>query len=186
MGKYLGPKFDHRAAPPMVQQLEVNAGLSSRIIDGVKIDFLNPPAEGTADNHKLDENNRSAVVRLTYGDFSALFTGDIERHTEKTLLSNGNNLHSTVLKVPHHGAADSASPPFFSQVRPEVAVISVGKYNRFLHPRPRTLSLLQNLGAATYRTDRDGAISITSDGKTYSIKTYAQSFKPNDIRRILK
>ncbi len=184
--KYLSSKFAYQAAPPQVQQLEVNAEMSSRIIDGVKIDFLNPPTQGAADNHKLSENNRSAVVRLTYRDFSALFTGDIERQTEKILLSNGSNLRSTVLKVPHHGATDAASSPFFSEVHPEVAVISAGKYNRFFHPRPRTLSLLQKLGTAIYRTDRDGAISITSDGKTYSIKTYAQSFKPNDIRRIIK
>ena len=118
-----------------------------------------------------DVNLNSVVIRMTYGGVSVLFTGDIEALVESRLLEDGDELHSTVLKVAHHGSATSSTPAFLDAVAPAVAVISVGALNPFGHPHPATLEALEAVGAAVYRTDRHGAISIATDGRRLWIHT---------------
>jgi competence protein ComEC len=81
---------------------------------------------------------------------------------EGELVRSGAYLRSTVLKVPHHGSKTSSSPPFLDAVRPQVAVISVGQGNRFGHPSEEVLERLE--GTLVFRTDRNGTVSIASDG----------------------
>ncbi len=176
--------LDH-AAPPLMRRLSAEDSMSTRFIDGVKIDVLHPPARRQLIGSRLSENNLSAVIRLTYGNFSVLFPGDIERPVQKKLVKGGADLKATVLKAPHHGAGNALHFPFLSAVSPEVAVISAGKYNRSKHPHPEVLSTYDMMDIEIFRTYRDGAITIVSDGRTYSINTFMETLRPTDIRRIL-
>ena len=119
-------------------------------------------------NTESDPNNTSIVLRITYGSTSFLFTGDAEREVEQVLLDKGSPLKSTVLKVGHHGSATSTSYPFLREVAPAYAVISVGKGNTYGHPTEGTLSRLRDAEAKTFRTDMQGDIICTSNGKTVS------------------
>ncbi|MCM8900731.1 MBL fold metallo-hydrolase [Caldicoprobacter algeriensis] len=118
-----------------------------------------------------DTNNYSVVVKLRYGDTSFLFTGDAGFESENEMIEKGYDLQSDVLKVGHHGSAYSTSRKFLGAVRPQIAVISVGKGNEYGHPAPETIQKLRQANAEIYRTDEQGTIVITSNGKT--IKVFA-------------
>ena len=74
-----------------------------------------------------------------------------------------------MLKVGHHGSATSSTAAFLAAVSPRDAVISVGRRNRFGHPHPLTLAALAAQGARLWRTDRDGAVTVTTDGQSLDI-----------------
>ncbi|MBU0672220.1 MAG: DNA internalization-related competence protein ComEC/Rec2, partial [Candidatus Margulisbacteria bacterium] len=121
----------------------------------------------------VDENvnNASVVLRLQYGEFSMLFTGDNEQEGEAKILETfpPSYLSTTILKVGHHGSSTSTSSGFLSAVNPQIAVISCGRHNKFRHPHPTTLKKLAAAGIKIYRTDNQGAIVIKTNGQTYSI-----------------
>jgi competence protein ComEC len=104
------------------------------------------------------------VVHIRDQTFSLLFTGDMERSAENTLLGAGLARPATILKVAHHGSATSSSPEFLRAVRPKVMVISCGTGNRYGHPSPGTLAALEAIGGHVHRTDRDGALWIRNGG----------------------
>ena len=81
-------------------------------------------------------------------------------------------LHSTILKVAHHGSKTSSSEEFLQAVNPQFAVISVGKYNNFNHPNEEVLTRLENINAQIFRTDEQGAIVFSTDGNKISIHTF--------------
>lgn len=118
--------------------------------------------------HSDDPNNMSIVLRIVYGDTSFLFTGDAEREEEQDILNAGYTLESTVLKVGHHGSDTSTTYPFLREIMPEYAVISVGNDNSYGHPTEDTLSRLRDADVKVFRTDMQGHIICTSDGKTVS------------------
>ena len=122
-------------------------------------------------NTESDANNSSIVLRITYGETSFLFTGDAERPVEQVLLDKGSNVGSTVLKVGHHGSESSTSYAFLREVSPAYAVISVGKDNTYGHPTQEVLSRLRDADVKTYRTDLQGDVICTSDGKTVTFST---------------
>ncbi|MBI5874685.1 MAG: DNA internalization-related competence protein ComEC/Rec2, partial [Deltaproteobacteria bacterium] len=107
-----------------IKKLIVNASIPPLDINGVKVEFLNPPA----DSH-LDTNNKSLIVRLSHKNASFLFTGDIEAIGEMALLKRNENIHTAILKVPHHGSRTSSTIGFLKAVNPELAVISLGYSN---------------------------------------------------------
>ena len=110
-------------------------------------------------------NNSSIVFRLVYGDISVLFTGDAEKDAEHAMIrSYGGFLRCTVLKVAHHGSESGTSGEFLDAVRPSVAIVSVGAQNRFGHPSGSLLGRLGKSGARVLRTDREGAVVLTTDG----------------------
>lgn len=117
---------------------------------------------------KLDDNNRSLVLKLQYGRFRCLLTGDIEATIEPRYLVYGRNLSSQVLKVAHHGSNSSSSPQFLSRVMPELAIVSVGKRNNFGHPAQEVLERILALSQrpTILRTDRVGSITVCTDGVT--------------------
>ena len=117
-----------------------------------------------------DPNNTSIVLRLVYGGTSFLFTGDAEREEEQDILEAGYTLDSTVLKVGHHGSANSTTYPFLREIMPEYAVISVGAGNSYGHPTEAALSRLRDAGVTVYRTDLQGEIHCISDGKTVTFR----------------
>jgi competence protein ComEC len=80
-------------------------------------------------------------------------------------------LRADVLKVGHHGSRTSSSPAFVAAVGPSEAVISAGCRNRFGHPHPSTLATLSAAGARIWRTDRDGAVVVTTDGDTLEARS---------------
>lgn len=116
-------------------------------------------------NPSNDTNNNSIVLRIVYGQTSFLFTGDAEREEEQDILDAGYVLSSTVLKVGHHGSANSTTYPFLREIMPAYAVISVGSNNSYGHPTDEALSRLRDAEVTVYRTDIQGHIICRSDGE---------------------
>jgi competence protein ComEC len=110
-------------------------------------------------------NANSIVLRLEYGDFSMLLTGDAEDQTEHRMLTKDLNLKATVLKVGHHGSKYATTQEFVDRVKPQVAIISCGEWNRYGHPAQAVLDRLKAANAKLYRTDLQGEITITTRGK---------------------
>jgi competence protein ComEC len=139
----------------------------------VDIKILNPPEPlfvGTGN----DINDNSIVLKLTYSNFSILFTGDIGEIPEERLVSNENIIKDIdILKVPHHGSKYSSTKEFLQSVNPQIAVISVGENNRYGHPHLETLERLENQESIKhiFRTDIDGTIILITDGSQYAMKS---------------
>ena len=128
---------------------------------GIYAEVLNPPDPRLwATGSELNDN--SVVLRLVYGDVSLLLAADIDHTAAQRMAKLGNEIDSTILKVPHHGSADPAVAQFIDAVSPDLAVISVGADNTFGHPTDEMLRELERVGAKIMRTDRDGAVTITA------------------------
>lgn len=112
-------------------------------------------------------NDTSTVFQISYGNFCALFTGDISIKTESQL---DRVPPCQLLKVAHHGSKYSTSEEFLKQTQPELAVISVGK-NSFGHPTKEVIERLRNLVIKTLRTDEEGEIEVVSDGREWYYTT---------------
>lgn len=129
--------------------------------------FPQPPED------KQDENDNSIGIRLDYGDFSALLTGDSQdrarAYWEKECPSLLKDV--TILKLAHHGSRNGTDARWLDLSRPEMAVASLGAGNDYGHPHAQTLSLLERRRIPLLRTDLDGTISIVSDGKTWDVTT---------------
>ena len=108
-------------------------------------------------------NNSSLILKVVYGNFSLLLTGDAEKEAEKQLLSDKKDVSADVLKVGHHGSETSTSGEFLKAVSPKCAVISCGKNNDYGHPHEKTLKKLEKQGTEIYRTDISGTISLFAD-----------------------
>ena len=118
----------------------------------------------------LGANDNSYVLRIAYGARALLLVGDTEHEEEATLLaSQPDRLRADVLKVGHHGSRTSSTPAFLQAVQPREAVISAGCRNRFNHPHPLTLASLAASGARVWRTDHDGAVTVTTDGVSLEV-----------------
>lgn len=127
--------------------------------------------KGQQKGYKHDPNNESVVGRLTFGQFAMLFTGDAEKEAEASIAARyGSELKSQVLKAPHHGSKTSSSAAYLRLVQPETCVISCGAGNDYGHPHKETLKKYAAIHAKTYETDKNGTITITSDGKSYEVK----------------
>lgn len=114
------------------------------------------PLPGTQEK----DNDASVVLRLTAYGKTILFTGDIEQAGENAIVESGLLTSVDVLKVAHHGSRTSTSPSYLQRINPVAAVISVGQNNRYGHPSPLVIKRLQDNGAAVYRTDLHGAITL--------------------------
>jgi competence protein ComEC len=122
-----------------------------------------------------EPNANSIVVRLDYGSFSMLLTGDAEDQTEHKLLTKDLNLEAQVLKVAHHGSKYASSADFLNRVKPEFAIVSCGAWNRYGHPSQSVLDRLRAVNPVLklYRTDLHGEITLNTRGKQndVSVKT---------------
>lgn len=117
-------------------------------------------------------NNSSIVLKLKYKNAEFLFMGDLEKSIEKELLDK--DIKADILKVGHHGSDSSSSKEFIEKVNPSMSIISVGKENKYGHPKKNTLELLNKNNSRILRTDELGTIIITSDGykvNYYNIRT---------------
>ncbi len=157
---------------------------------GLKITAPTPGSTYTLGNAKItvlapisqtneELNNYSIVFRFDYGDNSFLFTGDAEELAESEILQSKLLIDADVLKVGHHGSDTSSSQAFLDAVSPGWAVISCGTGNTYGHPHAETLARLQAAGATVLRTDLDGTITFTSDGKTLQRKGEASVGRTN-------
>ena len=114
-----------------------------------------------------EANANSIVARLDYGAFSMMLAGDAEEQTEHRLLTKELDLQTRVLKVSHHGSKYASSKGFLERVKPEVAIVSCGAWNRYGHPSQAVLDRLKaaNPNVKLYRTDLQGEITIATRGK---------------------
>ena len=115
-----------------------------------------------------EPNNTSIVIKITFGETSFLFTGDAETEEERNIIDQGYDISCTVLKVGHHGSDTSTSYLWLREASPDYAVISVGSDNSYGHPTEATLSKLRDADVKTFRTDMQGHIVCSSDGKSVS------------------
>ncbi len=142
-----------------------------RIDPATSIDVIFPkhPDDSGDRNH---ENERSVVLRIRTHSFAALFTGDLEADGEDAILTEGApaQLRAQLLKVGHHGSDTSSTPAFLDAVRPQLAVISVGKNNRYGHPNPGIVTDLQSRSKVAMTKD-SGAITVESWGNGFKVKT---------------
>ena len=146
---------------------QLTAGDRLNIEEGLAVRVLYPEEKSPLS----DVNEQSLVLQLQFGDFSSLLTGDLRQQGLQRLTTAG-LAPMTVVKVPHHGSKGSLEPALYDQTSPRWAVISVGANNRFGHPSPEVLQELERENIKIYRTDLDGAVTITSDGQTSSVQTY--------------
>ena len=117
-------------------------------------------------------NDGSIVSRLVYGDTSVMLTGDATVKTEGIVMEDSmkGELHSTILKVGHHGSKTSSSEAFLEAIEPTMAVISAGYHNRYGLPKQEVLDRLDALHIPTLVTSAMGTIVMQSDGKRFWIK----------------
>lgn len=152
-----------------IKVTEVSKGDRINIEKNVYIDILWPNNKKIIGENIL--NNNSIVCKVCNKDFSCLFTGDIEEIAEKEILEEYKNnksiLKSTVLKVAHHGSRTSSSQEFITLVKPRIALIGVGKNNKFGHPNDEVIKRIEMCGSKIYRTDVMGEIiiNIHTNGK---------------------
>ncbi|MGC8741600.1 MAG: DNA internalization-related competence protein ComEC/Rec2 [Candidatus Sumerlaeaceae bacterium] len=160
--------------------IRVCAGYRVVVESGLELEVLNPSCSTSP---SLSSNNeRSLVLCVRYRNFSVLMTGDAERQAELEMLAN-NLPPCDVLKVAHHGSASSSTDAFLDAVRPQIAVISCGRRNHYGHPSPAVLKRLETHGARVYRTDRDGAVWVATDGnrievRSAALKSFVTQFLP--------
>jgi competence protein ComEC len=157
----------------------------TREISGVRFKILYP-ARNFLKKRKTEvwrtTNNNSLVTQAIFGSISFLFPGDIMAKAEKELVANaGHKLKSTVLLAPHHGSLSSSTEPFLENVQPEIIVISAGWQNPFNFPHPMVLSRYAALGCRVFRTDVQGAIIFSTDGKTLESTPFIRSDHPYSL-----
>ena len=137
----------------------------SFMVGTARIDIIGPLKKYS------NTNDLSIVCKLTYGQTSFLFGGDIEWEAEHDLAESGVNLRADVLKVSHHGSDTSSSYLYLRSVMPTYAIISVGAKNSYGHPSESVMSRLEDAGVIVMRTDQLGTIVCTSDGTELGFST---------------
>ena len=149
-----------------------------KVLDKKKIKYLKGLQEIKLDNYKLEflntseydnENDNSNVIYLSYNDYKFLFMGDAGTDREKDILKKYVLKDIDFLKVGHHGSNTSSSKIFINNIKPKYAIISVGKNNRYGHPKSSVLDTLSN--SKIYRTDLEGSIVIRFNKNGYKIRT---------------
>ena len=168
-------KFIEITQKKKVKLIDVEVGNRINIDKEVYIEVIWPNSEKIINENIL--NNNSLVCKIKYKNFSMLCTGDIEELAEQQILEQYKGkqiLKSDILKVAHHGSKSSSIDGILAEIKPQIALIGVGKNNKFGHPNTGVLERLQILKCKIFRTDECGEISIIVDkqGKIKNIKTY--------------
>ena len=113
------------------------------------------------------DNNNSICIRLTYGDFSCIMTGDAEEEAEADMVSSGLPLSADLYVAGHHGSSNSSSTAFVAAMSPSDVFISCGAGNSYGHPTEKALSVFQKNGCSIYRSDIQGEVTCYADGSSY-------------------
>jgi competence protein ComEC len=117
-------------------------------------------------------NDDSLVLELRWREVSIVFTGDIGKQVEPSVVTATPPAGVRIVKVPHHGSLTSSSDAFAAAMKPRIAVVSVGRSNHFGHPAPEVLARYEETTAEVFRTDRDGAVTIDTDGYALTMATF--------------
>ena len=113
----------------------------------------------------LDENNDD------YPEWSALFVGDAESKVIEPLITSGEIGKINLLKVGHHGSAQSLTKGMIDALKPQVALIGVGEYNRYGHPNEEIIGILEDAEVSVFRSDIEGDVSCKIRGETMMVTT---------------
>jgi competence protein ComEC len=135
------------------------------------IRVLNPP-EPDWERRKV-RNDDSIVLDVRVGDVSVILPGDISAVVERDVFANFRHAPVTIVKAPHHGSAGSSSAALIRATVPRAVVFSAGQRNPFGHPAPAVVDRYAAAGARVFRTDRDGAVVLDTDGHTVSVWTWS-------------
>lgn len=179
VGTVIQSKYGYKKNASTKDVKELNEAVSKyhtktvKVKKGNKIDFgcgMKGEVLSPWKNYKK-VNQTSLVIKMVYGKYSYLFTGDIYSSNEKELIKKY-NVKSTVLQIPHHGSYTSSSEQFLKKVGAKYAVISCGKNNPYNHPRPEAMRRIKKYisNKNLYRTDQDGTILFINDGKKLIVK----------------
>jgi competence protein ComEC len=144
----------------------LTAGMEFKI-SGCQFKVLNP----SPDKISEDRNENSIVFLLKHQESSFLFTGDLSKTGEKRIVKNYNLPKIDILKAGHHGSKTSSGKILLEELKPKLAVISVGR-NNFGHPSEEVINRFKDLKIQYLRTDQSGMIKITSDGKNIFLNTF--------------
>lgn len=136
-------------------------------IGPLHIEVLHPDPEALTG----DLNEDSLSILTTFGQMKFLFTGDAGVKTEKQLMNEHRQLEAHFLQLGHHGSNTSSDENFIDRVDPDYAIYSAGENNSYGHPSPEVIDLLEEKKIPIYGTDKDGTITVTTDGKTYEVTT---------------
>ena len=118
-----------------------------------------------------NENDNSIVTYININNYKFLFMGDAGVDKEQDILNKYNLKNINFLKIGHHGSNTSSGKDFIDSINPKYSLISVGKNNRYGHPKKEVLDTLKD--SKIYRTDKDGTIEIKINKKGYMIKTFS-------------
>jgi competence protein ComEC len=132
----------------------------------IYLDVLHPTQGFTS----TQTNSYSIVDKLTFGNFKAIFTGDIGPDISDSLINNYLIEPVNYLKVPHHGSKNGLTQNLLEKLKPEIAVISVGKKNRYGHPSQEILEMLNKYKLQILRTDEMRDVEVISNGKSFWVK----------------
>lgn len=139
---------------------------------GIKWQFLYPSEKSGEENHG---NDSSLVFLMTVYGKKVLMTGDVEQAGEQEIMRQWNLPQIDLLKVAHHGSRTSSGEKWLQSIQPRMAVISVGRNNRFGHPSPEVLNRFKKRGVDIWRTDQDGAITVTISPHTWKVESVVKS-----------
>jgi competence protein ComEC len=138
-------------------------------LGGVSVRVHHPPRPDW--ERVAARNDDSVVLELRYGSVSIVLTGDIGAEAERALAGRLAPVPLRVLKVPHHGSRTSSTAAWIAELSPAVAVVSAGRGNRFGHPAAEVLARYEAAGVAMFRTDLDGAVTVTTDGERLRVES---------------
>ncbi|MCR5486617.1 MAG: DNA internalization-related competence protein ComEC/Rec2 [Lachnospiraceae bacterium] len=150
-----------------IQMIRTGGRLS---LGGLQLECLHPDKGYTCE----DRNEYSTVLSVTYGDFSALYTGDIQGRGEEILTKRIRHSY-TLLKCAHHGSENSTPMEFLHRADPVYTFISAGRENRYGHPHEALLLRLRKAGTRVYVTSSQGAITLTTNGRRCFVHTFIKN-----------
>lgn len=165
-----GVPVERNAARKALRDAQVPNGVTWRRLQagdsldagGARVDVWSPPKPDW--ERPKSRNEDSIVLSIRYGDVQMILTGDAGEEFESRLEPELSLAPIRILKVGHHGSRSSSTAGFVREIAPQVALVSVGAGNLFGHPSPDVIDRYRAIGAEIFRTDLDGAVSVTTDG----------------------
>jgi competence protein ComEC len=134
-----------------------------------KLEVIHPCLEGKGFDRTRSFNANSIVLMVTFGDVRVVLTGDIDRDVERQLVESNRLSQADILKLPHHGSVSSSSGLFLDALSPGIAIVSAGPFNPHRMPHRSVRHRLRQRDIALFRTDRHGAVRVSTNGRAIAI-----------------